>query len=302
MKSLDIDEYLNPIVPHPRYERWPKWLSRWFGYRDSNVPVLNDILLNWWILVSSFAGMIVLQVTFKYADTFVDRDVPYIIPSWAATAILIFNVIESPLGQPRNVFIGTFWSSLIGVCLTKLFMTNSDNDQYLWVCGSLAVGIASVGMRLMKVTHPPAGAAALLPSVDAEVRQLGWYYLPVQLLSAVLILSVACLFNNFQRRYPVYWWTSQGLAKQKKDHEHEQQQEKSDNTYNDEPIEPRNVYDEIVITYGKISLPEGFELTFDEQEIIKNLQDRIVSNEGQELNRTSSQIQQHSKRHPSHAS
>jgi hypothetical protein len=287
MKPVDVDKYLNKVIPHPRYERWPRLISRFFGYRDSAVPVLNDLVLNAWILVSSFAGMIVIQATFKYGKVFQNHHVPYIVPSWAATAILIFNAIESPLGQPRNVFIGTFLSSLVGVCLTKLFMTNSANEEYLWVCGALAVGVASAIMRILKIVHPPAGAAAMIPAVDAHVRSIGWYYLPVQLLSSVLIIAVACIFNNVQRRYPVYWWTDKGLAKRRRRESMHQIEKQPEPLPEPEPKEQRNMYDEILITADNINLPEGLELTHDEEQLINRLQDRIVGNEGQELNRKS---------------
>lgn len=35
---------------------------------------------------------------------------------------------------------------------------------------------------------------------------MGWYYLPVVLLSSTLALGVALVLNNIQRRYPVFWW------------------------------------------------------------------------------------------------
>ncbi|KAJ8463998.1 hypothetical protein ONZ45_g17391 [Pleurotus djamor] len=60
-------------------------------------------------------------------------------------------------------------------------------------------------MQITKTTHPPAGATALLAAVDADVRALGWYYLPIILLSSALALAIALLVNNIQRRYPVFW-------------------------------------------------------------------------------------------------
>ena len=45
----------------------------------------------------------------------------------------------------------------------------------------------------------------MLPSIDTDLQELGWYYLPVILLSSTLALAVALLLNNIQRRYPLYW-------------------------------------------------------------------------------------------------
>ena len=45
---------------------------------------------------------------------------------------------------------------------------------------------------------------------------MSWWFLPVQLVSSVLILSVACITGNVIRRYPVYWWTPADLGGKKK--------------------------------------------------------------------------------------
>ena len=60
-------------------------------------------------------------------------------------------------------------------------------------------------MQITKTTHPPAGATALLVAVDRDIYELSWYYLPVVLLSSTLVLVTALIFNNIQRRYPVFW-------------------------------------------------------------------------------------------------
>lgn len=50
------------------------------------------------------------------------------------------------------------------------------------------------------------GATALLAAVNSEITDLGWYYLPVILLSSTLALCVSLIVNNMQRRYPVFWF------------------------------------------------------------------------------------------------
>jgi len=49
------------------------------------------------------------------------------------------------------------------------------------------------------------GATAILASLNAEIRQLGWYYLPVVLLTSMLVLVVALIVNNIHRRFPTFW-------------------------------------------------------------------------------------------------
>ena len=68
-------------------------------------------------------------------------------------------------------------------------------------------------MTLTKTIYPPAGATALLAAIDPTVQQLGWYLVPLVLLSTCLTLIVSLIINNIQRRYPTYWWTPVDLAK-----------------------------------------------------------------------------------------
>ena len=58
----------------------------------------------------------------------------------------------------------------------------------------------------------PSGATAFLPVLDNRLRALGWYFIPVILLSSVLALAVALLVNNIQRRYPLWWVQPPGPA------------------------------------------------------------------------------------------
>lgn len=208
-----------------------KALSRMVGFGNRQTKV-HFIAIYFWILVNTFTGMIVLMVCFRYAPAFRDRNTPSIIPSWAASAILLFNAIESPLSQPWNVFAGTLISSFIGVVLCKLWVLVPENIQYLWVCGALSVAISSISMRLTRCIHPPAGAAALLPILDVQIRNLGWFYLAVQVVSIILILVIACLFNNIQRVYPTHWYF---YAKQ-------------------------NLPNELKINANEVKIPEGIDL------------------------------------------
>lgn len=68
-------------------------------------------------------------------------------------------------------------------------------------------------MRFTNTIHPPAGATALLPSANKQVRGLGWWYLPAVLLMTMVMLVTALLVDNIQRRYPEYWWTPLPLGK-----------------------------------------------------------------------------------------
>ncbi|KAG6853552.1 hypothetical protein C0991_003344 [Blastosporella zonata] len=103
---------------------------------------------------------------------------------------------------------GHFIGALLGVCITKLFhlLPEERFQDLVWLAGSLSCATSIVAMQITSTTHPPAGATALLAAVNTEIRDLGWYYLPVVLLTSTLALAVALLLNNIQRRYPVFWF------------------------------------------------------------------------------------------------
>ena len=92
-------------------------------------------------------------------------------------------------------------------------MLNSHFEDLRWLAGALSCGLASAVMTLTKTVYPPAGATALLAAVDPTLSRLGWFLLPLVLLSAVLTLISSLFINNIQRQYPLYWWTPADLSK-----------------------------------------------------------------------------------------
>jgi hypothetical protein len=66
-------------------------------------------------------------------------------------------------------------------------------------------------MGVTNTIHPPAGATALLCSTDQQIEELGWFLVPLVGLGSCLMVGVACVVNNVQRTFPVYWWTGEDL-------------------------------------------------------------------------------------------
>lgn len=208
-----------------RLARLPRWISHWLGYRPETTKPLPAYQIALWSFITAFCGLSVVQAIFNYSDYFKDRHVPGIVASYVsgeeaatktklthskkgASAVLVFGAIESPLAQPRALVFGHFFSALIGVCITKLFSLIPNQARFesvRWLAASLSTALAIVVMQLTGTTHPPAGATALLPATNQEIWELSWYYLPVVLLSSVMLLVCALLFNNLHRRYPVFW-------------------------------------------------------------------------------------------------
>ena len=192
-----------------------------------------------------------------------------------AAAILEYNTIESPLAQPRNIIIGHVLSAVIGISITQLFSLNPNFDNLRWVAGALACGLASAAMTLTKTIHPPAGATALLAAVDPQVEQLGWYLLPLVLLSTALTLVTSLLLNNIQRQYPMYWWTPVDVGKEKNPNDVEKNSSSrmslnSKIKHGEEAEEPV-----IKVTKDGVSVPDSIHFTDEEMDILEVLHQRL---------------------------
>jgi hypothetical protein len=103
----------------------------------------------------------------------------------------------------------------VGISITKLFQHSPHFESLRWIAGALSVGVSSAVMGFTKTIHPPAGATVLLCSTTPAITALGWLLLPLVIMGSLLLVAVACVVNNIQRQFPVYWWTSADLGPKK---------------------------------------------------------------------------------------
>jgi hypothetical protein len=96
---------------------------------------------------------------------------------------------------------------LTGISICKLFALSPHFESVRWLGASLACACATALMALTGTVHPPAGATALMAVLDPDVAALGWFLFAPLLLGCGLMLGVALLVNNVQRRFPFYWWS-----------------------------------------------------------------------------------------------
>ena len=138
-------------------------------------------------------------------------------------------------------------------------------------------------MTVTNTVYPPSGATALLAAVDPKVEGLGWYLLPLVLLSAILTLITSLVINNIQRRYPTFWWTPANVGRASKTNDAEKTPTKT-STNSDSlsslagavmHIEPANGESMIRIVADSIIVPDGFYLAEEERSVLEILQDRF---------------------------
>lgn len=202
---FSIDNWLNAYIPPSQVHKLPRLLRRLAG--GHNPPAQHDAVVLLDILVSSFCGIAVIAAVFKSHTVFTQHHAPLLLASYGASAILTFNASLAPLSQPRNVIVGHFFAAVIGTGIQKLFALSAAGRDNYWASGALSVAVSLVFMAVFNCVHPPAGALALLPSVDEDIRMVGWWVLPIHLVLSVLIVAVTCVTVNFWRVYPTCWWS-----------------------------------------------------------------------------------------------
>lgn len=213
MFRFTIDKWLDPYLWPSQVHRFPKPMRRLLG--GHSPPPAPDYWIWLETLVASFCGIAVIEGVFKSHTAFSEHHAPLIVASYGASAILCFNASQAPLAQPRNALVGHIVSSTLGVCIQKLFLLSQAGRDHYWAGGALSVAVSSVVMSILNCVHPPGGASALLPCLDDRVRAMGWWYLPVQLVSSVLMIAVACISGNVVRKYPVFWWSPATLGRKR---------------------------------------------------------------------------------------
>lgn len=123
---------------------------------------------------------------------------PLLLPSFGASAALLYGACHLPMAQPRNVIGGHLISAFTGVLVYQIF-----GDA--WWAITLAVTMAIVIMTVTYTLHPPGGATAFLAVYTGQ--DFGFIMSPVGV-GALCLVCIALLVNNLssERKYPNYWY------------------------------------------------------------------------------------------------
>lgn len=177
------------------------YLRKWRGTSAGAPPRVHRDEIFWSLLGGGLGiGMLGLLGSLHFSS----QELPLLIGSFGASAVLLFGAPRSPLAQPRNLIGGHVISALIGVACWKLF--------HAWpaLAQALSVSLAIASMHLSRTLHPPGGATALIATLgSSDIQQLGFGFalMPVAA-GAFILLVVALVINNLPRtrRYPEFWF------------------------------------------------------------------------------------------------
>lgn len=103
---------------------------------------------------------------------------------------MVFGFPDASFSQPRNVLLGHFLSSFIGLACLTLFGAT-------WWSVAIAVGTAISVMMLTRTTHPPAGSNPVIIYLTKPT----WSFLVFPtVFGAIVLICVALLYNHFTRK------------------------------------------------------------------------------------------------------
>lgn len=105
-----------------------------------------------------------------------------LVPSFGASAVLLYAAPHLPMAKPKSVLGGHLVSALVGVTVYQLF------GLYWWSL-ALGVSLAIVAMMITDTLHPPGGATAFA----AVFTQQNYPFVFMPVVMGVLILMVVAL-------------------------------------------------------------------------------------------------------------
>ena len=169
------------------------YLKKMRGTTRSSPPRVSNSEI-FWSWLGAFLGISVIALLAQlYFDS---RDLPLMIGSFGASAVLVYGAVRSPLAQPRNLVGGHVVSAVIGVICWKLL------HDHLWLAEAMAVATAIAVMHATRTLHPPGGATALIAVIGSpRIHELGFLYVLIPATVGPLILLAVGLWLTISRNH-----------------------------------------------------------------------------------------------------
>ncbi|KAA0082864.1 HPP family protein [Mycolicibacterium sp. P9-64] len=179
---------MTAFEPHPVAQSQAPTRSRWYV---SSAPPRQRLRV---IVIETIASLVALAIVAGLSRVTHD---PWLIPPFAASMALVVGGAHFPLSQPRNVIGGHVMSAIVGVLVGMIGIDS------LWA-GALAGALALGTMKLLRLSHSPAAATAMIAVVPAIPR---WEFVVLVGTAAAILVAVGLVGNKINgAKYPHYWW------------------------------------------------------------------------------------------------
>ena len=121
----------------------------------------------------------------------------WLVASFGSSVINVFGFPANENSQPKNVLFGHLLSALVGIIFITFFEAS-------FITLGLAVGVATMFMFALKVTHPPAGGTVIV----AMIGDVSFHFLifPV-MVGTITIIIGGIIYNRLllKKKYPITW-------------------------------------------------------------------------------------------------
>lgn len=154
--------------------------------REATFSVLGAFVAT---LLASFMSYTILE----------EDQIPMILASTGASAMLIFALPHSPVSRPWNLVGGHVVSAIIGISCLLLI----DNPLF---SSSFSIALSMLLMYLLRCMHPPGGATAVTAAIGGQqIESLGYLFVVVPVfLNAIILLSIAMAVGTLRDKNPFY--------------------------------------------------------------------------------------------------
>ena len=151
-------------------------------------------------LISGVAAFLAILLIMLISQMLIPKqNLPVIVASFGASAVLLFAIPLGPFSQPWSLVGGHLISAFVGISVAKLVPDIS-------FAAALAVGLSTSIMYITSCLHPPGAATALSAVVSGStVLDMGYEFMlfPVAI-NVFVMLGFALVINNLlpNRYYP----------------------------------------------------------------------------------------------------
>ena len=119
----------------------------------------------------------------------------FLIASFGSTMVLLYGYPESTFAQPKNIIVGHFLTSFVGI----IFLNFVHLPIFINI--PLAVGFGVMLMILFKVTHPPAGGNPIIVIIGSVSYD---YILTPVIVGSIVVILFGLIINKLilKKKYP----------------------------------------------------------------------------------------------------
>ena len=152
-----------------------------------------------WTIFGSFVGLLVLSSLNEYYQYLSEEEYYLLIGPFGALMTLQYGLTAAPASQPRNAVLGQAIAGAVSLSFTYI----PESILATWLRRAVGPAFAIGAMVKLGITHPPAGAHAVL---YASGQYNFAFYILVVFSTAISVLP-ATFVNNMsnKRQYPTYW-------------------------------------------------------------------------------------------------